>query len=65
MCKEAPPVIGCSPPHQHDGFLPDLLCLDCLLVLSTRGADVERRQNRGSQGRVGMWRRLPAVSGNR
>lgn len=32
----APPVVGGGSPHQHDGFLPDLLSLDGLLVLPAR-----------------------------
>lgn len=32
---ETSPVVGSSPPHQHDGFLPDFLGLDGLLVLPT------------------------------
>lgn len=38
---KALPVIGCSSPHQHNGFLPDLLRLDRLLVFATCRADAE------------------------
>lgn len=35
-------MIGCCAPHQHNGFLPDLLGLDCLLVLTTCRSDAEQ-----------------------
>lgn len=28
-------MVGSGPPNQHDGFFPDFLGLDCLLVLTT------------------------------
>lgn len=43
-CQQTSPVIGCSSPHQHDGFLPDFLRLDGLLVFTTRGADAHERE---------------------
>lgn len=49
---KALPVIGCSSPHQHNGFLPDLLRLDRLLVFATCRADAEKEE-RGSRSRVG------------
>ena len=47
--QEAPPVIGCRSPHQHNGFLPDLLCLDCLLVLATCRSDAETVEDMGKK----------------
>lgn len=42
-------MVGCGSPHQHDGFLPDLLGLNCLLVLTTcRSEDVGRAERRQS-----------------
>lgn len=41
---KALPVIGCSSPHQHNGFLPDLLRLDRLLVFATCRADAGKKR---------------------
>lgn len=42
-------MVGCGSPHQHDSFLPDLLGLDGLLVLATRGSDAESRAGGGGE----------------
>lgn len=48
-------MVGCGSPHQHDGFLPDLLGLNCLLVLTTCRSEAvgraERRQS-GNEERI-------------
>lgn len=44
---EASPVVGSRSPHQHYGFLPDLLGLDRLLVLTARRSDAEQSGTRG------------------
>lgn len=45
---EASPVVGSCSPHQHYGFLPDLLGLDRLLVLTARRSDAQQGE-RGSE----------------
>lgn len=47
--SSAPPVIGCSSPHQHNGFFPDLLRLHRLLVFTARRSAAQKNTRGGSE----------------
>lgn len=40
--KAHSPMISCSSPYKHDGFLPDFLCLNSFLILTTDRAEIKQ-----------------------
>lgn len=39
--KAHSPMISCGSPYKHDGFLPDFLCLNSFLILTTDRAEIK------------------------